>query len=55
MHPNRELIHRFYHAFNRRDGAAVAACYATDVVFEDPAFGTGIGSRLVCHIDAQSR
>ncbi len=34
-----ELIERFYGAFARKDGEAMAACYAPDVVFSDPAFG----------------
>jgi uncharacterized protein len=32
------LIERFYDAFARRDGAAMAACYAPDVSFSDPVF-----------------
>jgi ketosteroid isomerase-like protein len=35
---NRRLIERFYDAFNRRDGDAMAACYAPDVRFHDPVF-----------------
>ncbi|MEA2180480.1 MAG: hypothetical protein QOG77_3777 [Solirubrobacteraceae bacterium] len=38
-HPNAELIERFYGAFTRLDGDAMAACYAPDVRFSDPAFG----------------
>ena len=34
-----ELIERFYAAFNRRDGDAMAACYAPNATFVDPAFG----------------
>jgi ketosteroid isomerase-like protein len=34
-----ELIERFYAAFDRRDGAAMAACYAPDARFRDPVFG----------------
>jgi ketosteroid isomerase-like protein len=34
-----ELIERFYAAFDRRDGDAMAACYAPDAVFSDPVFG----------------
>jgi uncharacterized protein len=34
-----ELIERFYAAFDRRDGDAMAACYATDARFSDPVFG----------------
>jgi ketosteroid isomerase-like protein len=34
-----ELIERFYAAFNRRDGDAMAACYAPDATFVDSVFG----------------
>src|SRR6185503_4053125 len=34
-----ELIERFYAAFNRRDGDAMAACYANEATFIDPVFG----------------
>src|SRR5215813_12771301 len=34
-----ELIERFYAAFARRDGAAMAALYAPDATFRDPVFG----------------
>lgn len=34
-----ELIERFYTAFGRRDGEAMAACYAPDASFRDPVFG----------------
>jgi ketosteroid isomerase-like protein len=37
--PHDELIERFYAAFARGDGAAMAACYAPSVHFRDPAFG----------------
>jgi ketosteroid isomerase-like protein len=36
--PSEELIDRFYLAFGRRDGAAMAACYAPDAAFSDPVF-----------------
>jgi ketosteroid isomerase-like protein len=41
---NTELLERLYEAFNRRDGEAMAACYAPDAHFHDPVFGdlTGI-------------
>ena len=35
---NENLIERFYGAFGRRDGAAMAACYAPDATFSDPVF-----------------
>jgi hypothetical protein len=34
-----ETIERLYAALNAHDGEAMAACYAVDAVFEDPAFG----------------
>jgi ketosteroid isomerase-like protein len=34
-----ELITRFYDAFARRDADTMAACYAPDAHFWDPAFG----------------
>jgi ketosteroid isomerase-like protein len=36
--PNDELIQRFYAAFARRDGDAMAACYTPDATFSDPVF-----------------
>lgn len=38
MHPNAELVTRFYTAFKGRDGAAMSACYAPGIVFSDPVF-----------------
>ena len=55
MHANAELIHRFYEAFARRDAQAMAACYAPDVTFSDPAFpdlkGPEVGAMwaMLCH------
>ena len=37
-HPNEDLIDRFYSAFDQRDGATMAACYAPDARFSDPVF-----------------
>jgi uncharacterized protein len=34
-----ELIDRFYAAFDAHDGETMAACYAQDATFSDPAFG----------------
>jgi ketosteroid isomerase-like protein len=34
-----DVIERFYGAFDRRDGDAMAACYAADAHFRDPVFG----------------
>lgn len=38
MHPNAELIARFYTALSKLDGAGMAACYASDARFSDPVF-----------------
>jgi ketosteroid isomerase-like protein len=38
MHPNAELITRFYTALSKLDGAAMAACYAPGASFADPVF-----------------
>lgn len=37
-HPNAQLITRFYDAFARRDGDAMAACYHVEARFSDPVF-----------------
>lgn len=37
-HPNEELIERFYDAFNRGDGDAMADAYAPGARFSDPVF-----------------
>jgi ketosteroid isomerase-like protein len=37
---NRDLISRFYQAFQRLDAEAMVACYSDDIVFSDPVFGT---------------
>lgn len=47
------LIQRFYAALGRRDGDAMAACYADDATFDDPAFslrGPEVGDmwRMLC-------
>lgn len=39
MHANEHLITRFYTAFNDYDAETMAASYADDATFEDPAFG----------------
>ena len=38
MHPHAELVDALYAAFNRRDAAAMAACYTPDATFRDPIF-----------------
>jgi ketosteroid isomerase-like protein len=37
-HPNAELLHRFYTAFDSHDGDTMAACYTPDASFSDPVF-----------------
>ncbi len=39
MHPNAQLINRFYRCFQDRDAAGMAACYGASVRFSDPVFG----------------
>jgi ketosteroid isomerase-like protein len=41
-----ETIERFYAAFDRKDGEAMAACYAPDARFSDPAFGDLRGEQV---------
>ena len=38
MHPNQELLKRFYTAFQKRDHAGMAACYHPEIEFSDPVF-----------------
>lgn len=51
---NTALIERLYSAFQRRDGEAMAACYAPDARFSDPVFtdlrGEEVGAmwRMLC-------
>jgi len=46
MHPNAELIKTFYIAFQARDSDGMNACYRSDIVFSDPAFGTLRGQEV---------
>ncbi len=52
---NAALLARFYEAFQRRDGAAMAACYHPQATFSDPAFANLQGEqpgamwRMLCH------
>jgi ketosteroid isomerase-like protein len=46
VHVNEEQIRRLYSAFARRDAAAMAAHYAPDAVFSDPAFGELHGPQI---------
>ena len=43
-HLNDELLQRFYAAFDRGDGDAMAACYAPGAHFHDPVFGDLTGA-----------
>jgi len=43
---NEALINRFYEAFARGDGDAMAACYAPNAHFHDPAFGDLHGAEV---------
>jgi ketosteroid isomerase-like protein len=43
-HPNDELLRRFYAAFDRGDGDAMAACYLPEARFHDPVFGELTGA-----------
>jgi ketosteroid isomerase-like protein len=45
MHPNAQLIEKFYTAFQSRAADAMCACYHPEVTFTDPAFGTLHGAR----------
>jgi ketosteroid isomerase-like protein len=45
MNPNERLIRDFYTAFQKRDAAAMAACYHPDVRFSDPVFPDLRGAR----------
>jgi ketosteroid isomerase-like protein len=52
MHPNEELIHRFYDARARDDAAAVLSMLAPDIVWHEPVFyggfaGDHVGSDAV--------
>jgi ketosteroid isomerase-like protein len=42
---SQQVIERFYAAFDRRDGAAMAACYAPGARFSDPVFPDLRGDR----------
>ncbi|GBF51475.1 snoaL-like domain protein [Leptospira ryugenii] len=38
MHPNEELITKFYSAFQNKDGVTMSSCYDPEATFSDPAF-----------------
>lgn len=39
IHPNEALVSRFYTAFQQLDYKTMQACYADDIIFNDPVFG----------------
>lgn len=39
MNDNRQVIERFYSAFQRLDYATMQDCYSDDIIFNDPVFG----------------
>lgn len=45
MHPNGELIGRFYDSLNSRDAAGMQACYHPEIQFSDEIFPDLRGSR----------
>lgn len=45
MHPNAELIAKFYTSFKNRDALGMAACYHPDVEFSDEVFPDLKGTR----------
>ncbi|UQA55273.1 nuclear transport factor 2 family protein [Polyangium aurulentum] len=54
MHPNEELVTRFYTSFQRRDAEGMVACYHPDITFSDPVFPGLVGGearamwRMLC-------
>lgn len=45
MHPNEELLQKFYTCFQHRDADGMVVCYHPTVVFSDPIFQTLKGER----------
>jgi ketosteroid isomerase-like protein len=39
MHPNENIITRFYSAFQQKNAAEMNHCYAENIAFSDPVFG----------------
>jgi len=57
---NKELLERFYRAFQRRDGAGMAACYQAQATFKDLVFslhGARVGAmwKMLCSRGADLR
>ena len=47
MHPNEELLKKFYTCFQQRDADGMTACYHAEVVFSDPVFQALKGERAI--------
>jgi limonene-1,2-epoxide hydrolase len=47
MHPNEELLNKFYTCFQQRDPDTMTACYHPKIVFSDPIFQTLKGERAI--------
>jgi ketosteroid isomerase-like protein len=45
MHPNEQLIEKFYNGFKHSDAAAMLSCYHPEVEFSDPVFPALRGRR----------
>lgn len=46
MHPNQQLIHKFYTAFQNGDLISMKQCYHPEIQFIDPAFGLLKGDQV---------
>jgi hypothetical protein len=46
MHDHQQLIARFYTAFANHDAKVMSDCYHSEIEFNDPVFGTLIGSEV---------
>jgi ketosteroid isomerase-like protein len=61
VNDNTAVVEALYRALSRRDGAAMAACYAPDATFSDPVFpdlhGEEVGAmwRMLCERAADIR
>jgi ketosteroid isomerase-like protein len=56
MHPNEQLIHRFYSAFAQRDWKTMQTCYHDDILFNDAAFANlkGKQAKAMWHMLAEN-
>jgi len=48
MNTNKELINKFYKAFQLLDDTGMNSCYSDDIVFFDPVFGLLRGEEAKC-------